>query len=94
MGVSVKKGRLVPSFGVGGQEILYFHDIKVGVVIDDQVWKFSCSAGFSVKMNPKGTGLLGRKGFFDLFEEVVFEQQKRVFKLHGEGSRLFEEETE
>ncbi|MBP6343909.1 MAG: hypothetical protein KA403_08250, partial [Candidatus Omnitrophica bacterium] len=61
---------------------------------DDQLWKFSCSAGFVVKMNPKGTGLLGRKGFFDLFEEVVFEQQKRVFKLHGEGSRLFEEETE
>ena len=81
IGIDIKKGELKPSFGVGGMESLYFHHIKVGLIIKGDIWKFSCYAGFSTKMNVKGTGLLGRNGFFDLFEEVSLNQNKRMFKL-------------
>ena len=87
IGIDVKEGLEIPTFGIGGKEILYFHTIKIGVVIKEQIWKFECDAGFSFKMNPKGVGLLGRKGFFDLFQEVAFNQDKKMLKLKGEGTR-------
>ena len=83
MGLDIKSGDEIPSFGVGGQETLYFHQIRIGVIIDQEEWKFNCTAGFSVKMNRKGTGFLGRKGFFDLFKEVSFNQNKKMFRLNG-----------
>lgn len=46
---------------------------------------------FSFKLNKKGIGLLGRKGFFDFFQEIAFNQQKAMFRLKGEGSRSFED---
>ena len=64
IGIPVKKGVEIPTFGVGGRETLYFHAIEIGIVIKEQIWKFQCDAGFSFKMNMKGVGLLGRKGFF------------------------------
>ena len=89
--IDVKKGREIISFGVGGKETLYFHQVKVGIIVRSEVWRFQCLAGFSYKMNPKGTGLLGRNGFFDLFEEVSFNQNKQMFRLKGEGTRPFED---
>ena len=71
--------------------MLYFHTLHIGVVIRKQLWKFQCPAGFSIKMNEKGVGLLGRSGFFDLFEEVGFNQNKRMLRLKGDGSRALEE---
>jgi hypothetical protein len=91
LGINIQKGRDVVSFGVGGRETLYFHTIKVGVLVNNQIWKFECNAGFSIKMNPKGVGLLGRNGFFDLFDEITFDQNKRILYLIGEGTRSFEE---
>ena len=90
IGIEIKKGHEVLSFGVGGKETLYFHQVKVGIIVCDEVWKFQCFAGFSYKMNPKGMGLLGRNGFFDLFEEVSFNQNRGMFRLKGEGTRSFE----
>ena len=87
IGIFIKEGKEVPTFGVGGREILYFHAIEVGIIINKQSWKFQCDAGFSFKMNTKGIGLLGRKGFFDLFAEVAFNQNKRMLRLQGEGTR-------
>ena len=85
--LAVEEGDAIVTSGIGGKETLYFHKIQVGVVIREQIWKFECEAGFSFKMNAKGIGFLGRKGFFDLFEEVAFNQQKRMVKLKGEGTR-------
>lgn len=81
IGLDVKSGQLVSSFGVGGRETLYFFNIKVEVLVKKDPLRFSCSAGFSYKMNPTGRGLLGRKGFFDLFSEVAFNQEKKLFRL-------------
>ena len=81
IGLDVYEGKYVPSFGVGGKEILYFHKVTVEVTIKDEPWKFECYAGFSTKMNTKGIGFLGRDGFFDLFQEVAFKQSVKMFRL-------------
>lgn len=87
IGLDIKEGEPIITSGIGGNETLYFHDIEVGIIIGKELWKFKCQAGFSFKMNSKGTGLLGRRGFFDLFQEVSFNQQKSIFRLKGEGTR-------
>lgn len=89
----------MPTFGVGGKDTIFFHKIKVGIVVREAIWNFECDAGFSKKMNIKGVGLLGRNGFFDLFKEISFNQGAKMFRLKGEGMRprksgegLFEEQ--
>lgn len=81
LGIDIKQGEEVPTYGIGGKETLYFHAIKAGVVLKEDIMKFQCHAGFSFKMNVKGIGLLGRKGFFDLFNEVSFNQNKKLLRL-------------
>ena len=53
----------------------------VRVVIQEQTWQFNCEAGFAASLNDMGVGFLGRKGFFELFEEVAFNEHKREFRL-------------
>ena len=96
IGLTVEAGQHLPSFGVGGKDTLFFHKIKVGIIMrneieKDEIWKFECTAGFSRTMNKKGVGLLGREGFFDLFKEVSFNQNARMFRLKGQGLRPREE---
>ena len=62
----------MPTYGVGGQEILYFHHVKVTIIIGGEAWEFKCFCGFLRKMNHKGVGLLGRQGFFNLFKKIEF----------------------
>lgn len=81
IGLDVKGGRPVQTYGVGGEETLYFHRISVGVNIREQLWKISAEVGFSYKMDRKGAGLLGRQGFFDQFTEVAFNQTKKMFRI-------------
>ncbi len=81
IGLDVKAGDKVLTFGVGGIETLYFHKIQIGVHIKGELWKLDCKAGFSAKLNPKGIGLLGRKGFFDQFAEIAFNQNKKMFRI-------------
>ena len=80
-GLDVSEGKNVLTFGVGGKEMLYFHKVKLEVIIKDEPWTFECQAGFSTKMNARGVGFLGRDGFFDLFQEVAFSQKVKMFRL-------------
>ena len=81
IGVDIYEGESVVTFGIGGKETLYFHKVMIEVIINEQSWKFECRAGFSSKLNAKGIGFLGRDGFFDLFQEVSFNQQVKMFRL-------------
>ena len=92
MDIDIKEGEAISSFGVGGKETFYFHRIKVGIVIKNEIWKFESRVGFSYKMNDKGTGLLGREGFFDLFSEVSFNQKKKMFKFEEGPEDDFQKE--
>lgn len=87
LGINIQSGIKMATVGLGGGDDLYFHNIKVLVVIENQAWSFDCFAGFSRSMDNLGLGLLGRHGFFELFEEVIFEQKNRVFKLKVSGER-------
>ena len=87
LGIDVKSGQpsLASGFGGGGQ--WFYHKINALLVIDNLGIKFECFAGFSDQMNKLGIGLLGRHGFFELFEEVIFDQRNRIFKLKVPGER-------
>ena len=87
LGINIQSGLRMATVGLGGGDDLYFHNLKVMVVIENQAWSFECFAGFSRSMDNLGLGLLGRHGFFELFEEVIFEQRSRVFKLKVSGDR-------
>jgi hypothetical protein len=89
IGLNVGIGKRLPTYGVGGQETLYFHHIKVTLIIGKEAWEFPCFAGFSRKMNHKGVGLLGRQGFFNLFKRIEFLENKRKLILAAEGGPLF-----
>ncbi len=89
IGLNVELGKRLPTYGVGGQEILYFYDIKVTLIIKGESWSFPCFAGFSKKMNYKGVGLLGRQGFFNLFKNVEFLENQRKLILTAENGQLF-----
>jgi hypothetical protein len=80
-GLDVFGGKDVATYGIGGKETLYFHNVKVEAIIKDEPWVFECHAGFSTKLNSKGIGFLGRDGFFDLFQEVSFNQKAKMFRL-------------
>ena len=81
VGINVKRGKPTPMSGFGGKGQCFYHQIKVLAVIDKQIWRFECFAGFSEQMDELGVGLLGRHGFFELFEKVIFDQQGKLFKL-------------
>ncbi len=81
IGIDIKRGKPTPMSGFGGKGQCFYHRVKALVVISKQIWRFECFAGFSEQMNGLGIGLLGRHGFFELFSEVVFDQQNKIFKL-------------
>ena len=81
IGLDVKKGERRHSRGLGGGDVIYFHKVTVRVVILKDSWQFDCEAGFSASLNDMGVGFLGRKGFFELFEEVAFNEGRREFRL-------------
>ena len=81
LGLEVKKGRLTQMAGFGGGGECFYHKINVMALIDNKILRFECFAGFSERMNELGVGLLGRHGFFELFDEVSFDQRNRIFKL-------------
>lgn len=64
----------------------FYHKINVLVYIEGQIYRFACEAGFSDQMNNLGIGLLGRHGFFELFESVNFEQNNKVIKFIVSGN--------
>ena len=81
LGLEVTKGRRAQMAGFGGGGECFYHKIGVLVLIENKIWRFECFAGFSERMNEMGIGLLGRHGFFELFDEIIFDQRNKLFKL-------------
>src|SRR3990167_1225336 len=66
-------------FGGGGE--CFYNKINVMALIVDKVLRFECFAGFAERLNEMGIGLLGRHGFFELFDEIIFDQRNKLFRL-------------
>ena len=80
IGVPIRTGKVQATAGIG-DDTAYFHAVKVFVEINKNVYTFECYAGFMYSLDRIGLGLLGRHGFFELFESVTFKQNARFVEL-------------
>lgn len=79
LGIDIKKGKPQEVFGIGGKaSIFYLH--KITVVVGG--WSYEIDAGFmpSVSGNVMQHGVVGQKGFFDIFI-VKFDLLKAEIEL-------------
>lgn len=83
LGIEIKKGEKEYLYGITGKgEPYYVHPIKISV----GGWPYEIKAGFAYNLSPNGYGVVGQRGFFDIFvikfdllkEEI--ELKKRNFK--------------
>ena len=81
VGIQVQTGKRSITAGATGVGETYYHQVHVGVSIQGKPYGFDCYAGFTDGMNGIGIGLLGRCGFFDLFEKVAFNTSTRMVEL-------------
>ncbi|MEK7514019.1 MAG: retropepsin-like aspartic protease [Patescibacteria group bacterium] len=76
LGLSVKKGKTSPIFGVTkGEGKVYYHyvDLEIGG------WKINSYVGFSYDLRFP-LGILGQRGFFEFFS-IDFDLRKRIVDL-------------
>ncbi|MBI4356254.1 MAG: hypothetical protein HY597_07420 [Candidatus Omnitrophica bacterium] len=81
LGIPVEAGSKLLTTGVAGGGIAYFHQVRVLFRLDNGNYNFDCYAGFMPSLDQVGVGLLGRHGFFDLFEKVAFNNTARIVEL-------------
>lgn len=78
LGINVKSGKKGKISGVtqGETQDYYIHPITISV----GGWKYKTEAAFMPTLSQNGHGLLGQKGFFNLFV-VKFNQPKQEIEL-------------
>ena len=81
IGISIRQGKLQSATGITGSDLAYFHAVVVYVELNGKGYKFDCYAGFMYSLDPVGFGLLGRHGFFELFESVTFKHNTNAVEL-------------
>jgi len=79
--IPIEAGAKLLTTGVAGGGIAYFHKVRVFFTLDGQPYQFECYAGFMPSLDQVGVGLLGRHGFFDLFEKAAFNNAARLVEL-------------
>ena len=79
--MDIKSGKSDFTAGIASNQETFFHSIKVHVEILGHWYSFDCYAGFQDGLNHLGMGLLGRKGFFDLFESVTFDNVRNIVEF-------------
>ncbi|MEK7147851.1 MAG: aspartyl protease family protein [Patescibacteria group bacterium] len=79
LGIQVRKGKAQEVFGIGGKASVYYLH-KVTIVVGG--WSYQIETGFmpSVAGNVMQYGVVGQKGFFDLFT-VKFDLLKSEVEL-------------
>ncbi|MCR4279425.1 MAG: hypothetical protein NUV78_01665 [Candidatus Zambryskibacteria bacterium] len=79
LGINVKKGKPQEVFGIGGKASIYYLH-KVNIVVGG--WPYEIEAGFmpSVAGNVMQYGVVGQRGFFDLFT-IKFDLSKSEIEL-------------
>lgn len=77
LGIDIKSGKKLEFFGVtGDKKIAYFHEIIITVGGRDK----KCYCGFAPDFtaNKMPYGILGQKGFFDLFKITMDYNKNRI----------------
>ena len=83
VGLDIEAGKKLLAAGVAGGGVAYFHSVEVSFKIQDKQYSFDCYCGFMTSMDQMGIGLLGRHGFFNLFEKVSFNNKARLVELEA-----------
>ncbi len=74
-GIDIPSGKQVQVFGIGSKEIIaYTHKVKIYLGF----MSFETEADFSFEQD---IPLLGREGFFNLFQKVIFDQNFHQLQL-------------
>ena len=77
LGVRIRNGKKGTVGGITGtQQTMYSHKVKIVVGGHE----YETDANFMLNMPPYGHGVVGQKGFFDLFT-VKFDYQKAILDL-------------
>ena len=80
-GIPIEAGAKMPTIGATGAGWAYFHDVNISLDVRGSYYNFNCRAGFMPDLDLAGYGLLGRQGFFSLFEKVAFDSKARLVEL-------------
>ena len=75
VGINIKKGKISEILGIGGVVIKGF-SYKIKIYVGTR--SFRTMADFSYEQQ---VPLLGREGFFDLFDKILFKQKERIVEL-------------
>lgn len=81
LGIEIESGKKYPYVGATGLGLAYFHEVKVLIEIEQKRYRFDCYCGFTDGLSDMGVGLLGRHGFFELFQSVKFIQNEKLVEL-------------
>ena len=84
IGLNVEAGKKAQVVGVGGLDVAYFHNVVIQFSLVGRSYHYSCYARFSTALDQLGFGLLGRHGFFDVFEDVSFDTKRKLVRLVAE----------
>ena len=80
LGINIRSGKKVKFSGIAGKPFeVYLHNLTLGV----GGWQYKIMAGFSYEISPYGFGILGQKGFFNLFG-VKFIFSKGIIEITPE----------
>lgn len=93
VGIPVRDGKQQATSGIGS-DVAFYHSVKVYVEIQGQIWNFDCWAGFMYSLDRLGKGLLGRHGFFQLFESVDFKSDQLVLLPRVKADQKVESKSE
>ncbi len=80
LGSDIKAGQRVEFSGIEdhGGSVAFLHDIS----LDIGGWSYKTKIGFSYDISRRGFGVLGQRGFFDIFI-VKFDLAKEEIELRG-----------
>ena len=80
LGIDIRSGKKVKFSGIAGKPFeVFLHTITIKI----GGWQYKIVAGFSYEISPYGFGILGQRGFFDLFR-VKFIFSKGIVEITPE----------
>ena len=80
LGINIRSGKEIKFSGIAGNPFeVYLHNLTLEV----GGWRYKIMAGFSYEISPYGFGILGQKGFFDLFR-IKFIFSKGIIEITSE----------
>jgi len=82
LGIDISSGKKVKFSGIAGEPFeVYLHNVTLEI----GGWHYKITTGFSYEISPYGFGILGQRGFFDLFR-VKFIFSKGIIEITPEKS--------